>query len=120
MLFQVYDQNEAGGFPMLRCLLASAASLRASGHMPIEWLDTRERCRSWYDATHPRAWSLLEDFEGQFELEDDVDTEGQSEGDSEDSPSRDWECVSRASLPRLETGMEKVSCHYAHNELSIM
>ena len=38
--------------------------------MPDDWAyGAQERCAKWRDSTHPAAWGLIEDFEGQFELD---------------------------------------------------
>ncbi len=56
---------------MLRVLLDAAKRRRAAGAIPADWAaGARERCEKWRAPTHPEAWSMIEDFEGQFEDDD--------------------------------------------------
>ena len=58
----MYDQDAAGGFPILSQLLGAARRGRGRAR-PGEWIDLREACADWWDATHPAAREALEDFD---------------------------------------------------------
>ena len=66
VLRQKYDHNVEKGFPVLRAILDAAKMWREEGKLPADWAGALERCAGWKHATHPGAWSLIEDFEGQF------------------------------------------------------
>ena len=60
---QVYDQNVQGGFPVLSALLQKAGQLREAEQLPSDWVDVVGRCEAWFDATHPAAWKMIQDFD---------------------------------------------------------